>query len=190
MPGLLNSPDNQPQQPAPQQQAPPQQPAPEQSGDMQAQYEKAVEYVERFGAHPQASEQLADLIAGGQSMEEGLGEAAAFTLIRVEAQMQLQDEVKLELIGDILEVVFEIAGEMGVLEESDVNDQLIKSVMSVGTQKYAEMHEKAGMPLDAAGAQAELNELEQSGAINEAREAMPEDADSLDHLVRMARQGG
>lgn len=176
-PGLLQQ---TPQQPSP---------APE-NMNLEEQYEAAHIYVERFAAHPQASEKLADMIAAGDSLESGLGEAAAFMLMRVEAQLQVADEVKVELIGDIIEAVFEIAGEMGVIEENDITEAFIKTVMSIGTQRYAEMHEQAGMPLDANQAKEELNELERSGAINEARTAMPEDADSLDQLINMARQGG
>ncbi|RAK01599.1 hypothetical protein [Aliidiomarina maris] len=185
MAGLLNP---QEQQPMPAQSEAPQQPGA--SSDLSQQYEEAQLYVERFAAHPQASDKLADMIAGAESMEAGLAEAAAFMLIRVEAHFELSDEVKLELIGDIMESVFEIAGEMGLLDESDVTEDLIQSVMSLGTQRYAEMHEQAGMPLDPNEARSELDELESSGAIDEARTAMPEDADSLNQLVHMARQGG
>lgn len=185
--GLLQQPQQQPsQQIAQQQQAPEQQLSDEQ---LQQQYADAYEYVEQLSAHPKAVDLISEMIAGGETIQHGLGEAAAFVLVRVEAQKDIGDEVRTELIGDVLEVVFEIAGEMGVIEESDVTDDLVKQVVQHGTERYAEMHEDAGMPLDADQKRNELEEMAQYGAIDEAKRDMPEDAEGIDQMLSMVRGG-
>lgn len=163
---------------------------PELSGDqLEQQYVDAYEYVEQLAAHPQAVDRLADMIAGGETIQAGLAEAAAFILVRTEAHMELDDSVKGELIGDVIEVVFEIAGEMGVIDEQDVSDNLIKQVVQIGTERYATMREEAGLPVDLESSHRNLEELERSGLVDEAKQAMPEDADAIDHMMAMSRGG-
>lgn len=178
------------QQPQPEQA--PQQPQPKQNysdEQLQEQYGEAYEYVEQLAAHPQAVDRLADMIASGETVQAGLAEAAAFILVRTEAHMELADAVKGELIGDVLEVVFEMAGEMGIVDEQDITEQMIQEVVQIGTERYAEMKEDAGLPVDAESSQRDLQELEQEGAIDELKREMPEDAEAIDQMLAMTRGG-
>lgn len=165
--------------------------APAESDDaLQAQYVDAYEYVEKLSVHPQAVEQIANMIADKDNLAAGIAEAAAFIMVRVEAHRTLDDEVKLELIGDVLEVAFEIAGEMGLVQEAEVDDALVQEVMQLATVRYAEMKEQAGMPADLAHAREGLNEIEQSGTLSEAKSYFGEQGAALDTMVQLARQGG
>lgn len=151
------------------------------------QYEEALVLAEEIATNREGAQKLAETIAQSESVEEGLGHAAAILLMQVERRVELDGSVKMEFIGDVLEHVFEIANEMGLIEEADVTDSMIEQVVFIGTEFYAEMKEQMGEPLDIESMDGEIDDLDREGLIAEARQRLGDE--KVDLLLQMASEG-
>lgn len=155
--------------------------------DLGAQYEDAVVLAEQIATTPEGFQGLAEVIAQSDDIAAGIGQAAATLMIQVEQRIELDGAVKMEFIGDILEHVFEIAGEMGLISEEDVTDAMVEQVTYQGVESYAEIKEAMGEPMDATGMDEEISSMDSSGLLEEARRALG--SEKLDMLLQIAAEG-
>ena len=162
----------------------------EATADEQKQYEEAYSYLERLVTEPQAFERYAKILSKAQSVPNGIAAVGAQILVRMEAKLGLTDAVKAQLIEDILMEVIEMANEMGLIDESQITEKLMKTVVARGTEEYARLREQAGHPIDPEDEKRSVAQAAEDGTLAEGLNAMSNDeAQKMKKLLGMM-QGG
>ena len=110
----------------------------------------------------QAGDNIAQMVLESQDITEGIGRAAATTLIATEKQMQIPDDMKVALSQEIIAELAELAVQAGALADDEVDDGFIDAVVSHAYSSYLETKEAMG----------ELDESELAAQVGEAEELM------------------
>lgn len=146
----------------------------EASGDEQAQYEQANALLEKLVLNKSMVDRLAKTLTEAQSPIQGIASASAKILIRIESKLPLEDSVRLELIGDIVGEVAEIATEIGLISDSDIDENTMEQIVSLGTEEYARLKQGA-KGLKPEQQKQKLKEMQQDGTLNQGLNAMSND---------------
>ena len=160
------------------------------TGEEQQQYEQAYQYLERLVTEPEAFEQYAQVLSEAKSVPNGIAAVGAQILVRMEVKLGLDDAVKAQLIEDILAEVIEIAEEMGLIDESQITEKLMKTIVGRGAEEYARIREQVGKPITPQEEAQNLEQAEEEGALAEGINAMSNDeAAKMKKLLGMIKQG-
>lgn len=110
----------------------------------------------------EAGDNIAQMVLESEDVTEGIGRAAATTLIATEKQMQIPDDMKVALSEEIIIELAGLAVEAGALAEDEITDDFIDAMASHAYSSYLETKEAMG----------ELEENDLAMQVGEAEELM------------------
>lgn len=151
----------------------------------QAQYEKAVKMLEKLVLNREMLDRIAKTLTEAESPLQGIATAAAKLMIRMENSIRLEDAVKLELVGEVIGEVAEIAEELELISANAIDENTMEQLMALGTEEYARL-KQGGKGLDPAQQKQQLIEMQQDGTLNQGLNAMSnEQAAKMRELLGM-----
>lgn len=147
----------------------------EATAEEQKQYEKAYDYLERLVTEPAAFEKYAKVLSNAKSVPNGIAAVGAQILVRLESKLEIPDVVKAQLIEGILAEVIEMASEMDLIDEEQVTEKLMKTIVARGTEEYARLREEVGNPVDPQKEKQTIAQAAEDGTLSEGMNAMSND---------------
>lgn len=152
----------------------------------QAQYDSAIKLLEKLVLNSEMVDRLSKTILQAETPIQGIATVGAKLLVRIETKMPISDAVRTQLIEAVIAEAIEMASELEVINETDIDDQLMESLIMLGTEQYARLKEGGANAVNPEQQKQRLREMQQDGTLGRGLNAMSNDrATKMKELLGM-----